>query len=90
MNSGAYKLLCRLGIRTIRVPTRLTFSLSRVQAPVNCQQQKALKAQLHVSKNILINCLIALRHDWMLRMPVKIYCNQWESDDQRGLNSLHE
>ena len=26
----------------------------------------------------------------MLWMPVKMYCNQWESNDRRGLNSRHE
>ena len=28
-----------------------------------------------------------LRHNWM---PGKMYCNQWESDDQWGSSSCHE
>ena len=36
--------------------------------------------EFHMSE-YFFNCAY-ICHDWTLWMPVKMYCNQWESDDQ--------
>ena len=45
---------------------------------------------LHTSKNILITMLIVVT-SWLGALDArKMYCNHWESYDQRWLNSCHK
>ena len=62
--------------------------LTRVFNHYNCDM--AAIDHLHASENILIEQLIAVTSRLDAVVAHKMYCNQWESDDRRQLNSRHK